>query len=123
MKKKIYLAGPIRGKKDGNFDTFQRAANKLRSENHFVFNPFDQDIKMCGSNPYAGTMGDADVAASRGLDFKKVFHLDVHFISTECEMMVMLPQWERSVGARAEHELAVALNLPIIYLSEEDLKN
>lgn len=36
-----------------------------------------------------------------------------------CDLVVMLPDWEKSVGARAELEHAVAHNIPVYYWPED----
>ncbi len=36
-----------------------------------------------------------------------------------CDGILMTPDWERSSGARAEHELAQALGIPVYYSVEE----
>lgn len=36
-------------------------------------------------------------------------------ILTRCDVVVMMENWKKSAGARAEHELAKACNIPVIY--------
>lgn len=36
-----------------------------------------------------------------------------------CDLCVMLPGWQRSIGARAEEALAEELGMPILYMPEQ----
>lgn len=92
--KKIYIAGPMRGLPALNFPAFARAADMLRAKGHKVFSPHELG-------------GD--------IDLRDALAQDTAFICKEATTLVMLPSWEKSLGARAEHALATALNLEIIY--------
>ena len=43
---------------------------------------------------------------------------DLAWICREADAIAMLPGWEKSYGARAEHAVAVALDLQIIYIED-----
>ena len=46
---------------------------------------------------------------------KQFLEADLEFIRRCVDVMVMLPDWEYSTGARGEHELALELGIEIIY--------
>jgi hypothetical protein len=95
---KVYLAGPMTGLPHGNFPAFNAAAQNLRGKGYVVFNP-------------------AEVEDVMNKTYKECLKIDVDWIFEEAEAIAMLPGWETSNGARAEHALAVALKLKIMYLT------
>jgi hypothetical protein len=46
------------------------------------------------------------------------YALDFHFLE-RCDALLLLPDWEKSKGARAEKELAESLSIPVFYTVEE----
>lgn len=92
---KIYLAGPMRGIPEFNFPMFHRSTKMLREEGHEVFNP-------------------ADLGSDKS--FREYLAVDLAWICAEAEAIALLPGWETSSGARAEHATASALGLKFIYL-------
>lgn len=89
---KIYLAGPMSGVPDLNRPAFNAKAKEFRDEGHTVLNP-------------------ASVIAP----MREALAEEMEWICLHAEAMAFLPGWERSYGARAEHALAVALGLQMIY--------
>jgi hypothetical protein len=117
----IYLAGPMRGHKDFNFPAFFAAAEKLRSQGHFVFNPAERDVSEWGADRLKTDTGSEEEVANRlgmaGLDLaRRCFLVDTQFICTQADAIAILPGWETSRGAKAEHALAVAIGLQVIEL-------
>ena len=49
-------------------------------------------------------------------DLRDALAADMKWICTRADSMVMLKGWKKSKGAKAEHALAEALGLKIIYL-------
>ena len=90
---KIYIAGPMRGYPEYNFPAFEEAENRLQILGHEVKSPHRMDLEI-GFDPRqdAWTQEDSYKAIRR----------DVEAIIW-CDVVVMLPGWDRSVGARAEH--------------------
>lgn len=116
----VYLAGPMSGVPNFNFPAFNRAAAILRAEGHSVFNPAERDIERHGGvDISAGNhAGDPAVAEKEhGFSLREALADDTAFICREADAIAMLPGWESSKGARAEHALAFALGHTIIYLS------
>lgn len=99
---RIYLAGPMTGYPDWNRAAFAEKTAELRAQGHTVFSPAEVDI-----NPApGGFLSD---------DLRKAFYQDMRFICLEADKIVLLPGWEKSMGARAEHATAVVLGLDIEY--------
>lgn len=91
---KIYIAGPMRGLPLFNVPAFNEAEQALLTLGHEPFNP-----------------GHIDPS----LPIRQMFAIDMDWITREAEAIYMLRGWETSRGARAEHALAVAIDLPIFY--------
>lgn len=120
---KVYLAGPMQGIPEFNFPAFNRAADFLRAVGYEVFNPAERDIERHGGvNISAGnTTGSvAEATANHGFSLREALRDDTEWICTHATHIAMLPNWENSKGARAEHALAVALGLSILYLGPLD---
>lgn len=91
----VYVAGPMRGKKDQNIAAFHRAAALLRLMGHTVFNPAD--------NGSAVTLP----------ELRHVFGADTAWITATADAIALLPGWEGSKGATAEAHLGFALGLRV----------
>lgn len=113
---RIYLAGPMTGIKDFNYPAFHAAAMELRAKGHFVFSPAENDLENHGPDILKSETGNQAEAAAKGFDLRAALYEDTKFICLEADAIAMLPGWENSRGARAEHALAVALRHTIIYL-------
>lgn len=113
---KIYLAGPMSGYPEYNFPAFFSYQGYLEEAGFEVFNPAENDLNNFGSleNVEAAYKEDADAA------LRKCLGEDLAWICAEADAIAMMPGWERSYGAKAEHATAVALKLQIIYLTDED---
>lgn len=117
MNVKIYLAGPMSGYPNFNFPAFHAAAAQLREQGHFVFNPAERDVERDGKdwgNEVAS--GDLAEAKAKGFDRRVALGDDLAFICAEADGLALLPGWEKSSGACAEHAAAFALGLEIIKL-------
>jgi hypothetical protein len=97
---RVYLAGGMRGYPDHNFPAFNKAAAELRAAGHFVFNPAENSPE------------DADI--------RTCLAIDTAWICCCAEAIAMLPGWTESKGAFAEHALAKALGLKVLYLYDVD---
>ncbi|QPF87004.1 DUF4406 domain-containing protein [Bradyrhizobium genosp. L] len=116
---KIYLAGPMTGIPHFNFPAFNAAAALLRNDGHEVFNPAERDIERhdgvdISADNHAGDP--AEAVAVHGFSLREALADDTAYICREADAIAMLPGWENSKGARAEHSLAFALGHTIIYL-------
>lgn len=93
----IYIAGPMTGLPDWNFEAFNDAAEELISQGLKVINPAaNNDTTL----PYETYMRKAIEAL------------------LTCDTILMLSGWEKSNGARMEHMIAVNLGFTIWYGGE-----
>lgn len=117
---KIYLAGPMQGIPEFNFPMFNRVAAQLRAQGHEVFNPAEKDIERHGGVDISKGNVNGDIKQAQGeykFDLRQALCEDTNYICLHAEGIVMLPGWENSKGARAEHALANALGLTIMYFT------
>lgn len=114
----IYIAGPMSGIKEFNFPAFFAAADLLIRLGHRVFNPAERDKSRHGGVDISiGMSGDiAELVSKHGFSLRDALRDDTHYICTTANAIAMLPGWEASKGARAEHALAFALGHQILYL-------
>ena len=91
---KVFLSGPMSGIKDYNKPAFDNAQKKMENLGYSVFNPawmtFDESWTRDDIMPI-------DIAAL-----------------SRCDAIYMLPGWEKSKGATAEYNYAVATMKTII---------
>lgn len=113
---KIYLAGPMTGIPHFNYPAFNAAAAILRADGHEVFNPAEHDIETFGKDISNPTGCAVQAAADHGFDRRAALKADLAWICDHAEAIAVLPGWEQSSGARAEHALASALGLNVIRL-------
>jgi Domain of unknown function (DUF4406) len=114
---KLYLAGKMRGILKNNFPLFDFAAARLREKGFNVFSPAENDRKILGLP--ADAPGDHPLIKT--LLARDCFRDDMHYICVHADAVALLPDWETSKGATAEHALARALGHTIIFLGDEFL--
>lgn len=123
-KMKFYLAGPMTGIPHFNFPAFNAWADQLRHKGHEVFNPAERDIERHGGVDISAdnVAGDPTHAAkTHGFSLRDALADDTAYICKAADAIAMLPGWENSKGARAEHALAFALGHTIVYLDSADV--
>lgn len=116
---RVYLAGPMSGIPEFNFPEFARYAQMIRGWGLEVFSPAERDIERHGVDISIGNeRGDASVgiAAEVGLNIRQCLADDTAWICQHATHIALMPGWENSKGARAEHALAAAIGLGFIYL-------
>ena len=118
--KKVYLAGPMRGIPEFNFPAFMSAAEFLRKQGFFVFNPAERDIERLGVDISKGNeAGSEDQAAKEhGFNLRTSLYEDMRYICLEADAIALLPGWEKSKGANAELATALALGLSVMTLEK-----
>ena len=114
---KIYVSGPMSNYPYFNFPTFNQVTKLFRGKGHEVFNPAERDVAQYGDDFWKSNLTGSIEEASKKYKFslREALAEDTAYICKEAEAIVMLPGWEKSSGARAEHALAVALGLTILY--------
>ncbi|ENC6660101.1 DUF4406 domain-containing protein [Aeromonas hydrophila] len=92
---KIYIAGPMSGLPNFNRDAFNLEAERLSALGHVALNP---------------------AILPDGLEQHEYMALCIEMVKM-ADQLVMLPHWEHSAGATAEHALAIKLGKPVILTS------
>jgi hypothetical protein len=115
---KVYVAGPMRGIPEFNFPAFHTATAKLREQGHHVFNPAEKDNERHGKDISKGNEAGCEkiAAEQHGFNLREALGHDLQFICAEADAIALLPGWENSKGAKAEHATALALGLEVIVL-------
>lgn len=102
----IYLAGPMRGHPEFNYPEFRRVAEILRKRGHlFVYDPSEWGRR-------------AGVTNLEAFPIRRAFADYCNFITMHADTIVLLPGWQASVGATAEHALAKVCGLDIFEWKE-----
>ena len=92
-----YISGPMTGIKEFNREAFRAAEANLRARGLSVITPFGALLPR------------------GGMPYREMLAADLDDICFKAEALYMLKGWEHSPGSRAEHAVAVALELPIDY--------
>lgn len=110
--KTCYLSGPMRGYKEFNFPAFDAAEVEMRAQGWEVISPaqMDRAAEAIGPDEKEWEFGSEQMDAAIDRDFAALRALD-----PETDAIVMLPGWERSVGATAELAIARWRGLRIIF--------
>lgn len=117
MRKKVYLAGPMRGIAHFNYPAFNRAAANLRELGYAVFNPAEADTERTGEDASQTDTGKQGELGD--FDLRTALAEDMQWICVEADAIAMLPGWEHSKGATAEWWTARALGLEVITLGQD----
>ena len=116
---RVYIAGGMRGKPLYGFPEFDAAAEKLRAEGYKVINPADLD-REAGFCPTT-LPDDWDWSTyPPGTDASEFVERDLDALAT-CDAIYMLPRWEESQGATAEHAVAKWRGLTVFYPEKEEV--
>ena len=103
-----YIAGPMTGIPEYNRPEFEKAGDHLRAQgvpSSNIFNPIDHEASLM-----------VQEGLIKGEDAYRIcLKMDLDWICDWATDMYMLRGWGQSKGANAEHALAVALNLNIVY--------
>lgn len=113
----IYISGPMTGVLDLNRSAFQNAAQNLRGYGWDPINPHDIPVHDHGSAPCPLT----SIKVNPDSDHSWQCWMRQDLVElVKCDAVAMLPGWEGSHGARAEHALSAAMGLPIYYDHRHD---
>lgn len=91
--KTVYLSGPMTGLPDLNFPAFHAAAADLRARGVHVINP-------------------AEINPDSQMSWEACMRADIRALC-DCDVLVLLPGWEKSKGAHLELHIAHRLGLSI----------
>lgn len=110
--KEVYLSGPITGIPNSNKELFKEIENIISPICHRVINPIDFTViknnKCFISSAYI-KYGIGDHGTWNNCMKIAILNLVL------CDVIIMLPGWENSGGARIEHDLAKNLSIPVLY--------
>tara|TARA_Y100001937_G_scaffold62817_1_gene86240 strand:+ start:8712 stop:9116 length:405 start_codon:yes stop_codon:yes gene_type:complete len=115
--RKIYIAGPMRGRPNWNYDEFNKTEKILIGNGWEVVNPATLDTNYedtadlgCEAEEFDPDGNDKHKNVNR-----KIMKRDLDIICDECCAIYMLKGWQMSQGACAEFYLACSLGLDIYY--------
>lgn len=92
-RRRIYIAGPITGMPDDNHPAFDEAAREAEQQGLIAFKP---------------------TVLPKGLEHSEYMILCMPMVAMS-DVVQLLPGWQGSRGAKAEHEYALCLGKEIIY--------
>ena len=104
---RVYLAGPMSGYPNHNFDAFAEAAARWRSAGVEVSSPAEMD----GDEP--------DHAALAEVPWEWFIRRDLRVL-LDCDAVAVLPGWQKSRGASLEVTVARALGMAVYDASAPD---
>lgn len=103
-KRRIYVAGPMRGLPLYNFPAFDAAASRYRVAGWEVINPAEMDRSR----------GFSEHNDEPSPEFLKQAIMDDLTAISDCDALALLPGWRESLGAQAEVALARFLGLQLL---------
>lgn len=103
-KKRVYVAGPMSGYENWNYQAFDAASADLRQRGYEVINPVDLDRDV-GFDPATSSPEDFDLPAAIRRDIEAIL---------SCQAIVMLPGHENSKGATAERHVAQWVGIDVL---------
>ena len=101
----IYIAGPMRGYPQYNYEEFFYWSRMFRTSGYKVLNPAAKDVDKW--------LDDGWVFSED--EWELVIEEDLQWIKDEADALFMLHGWEDSEGANMEKELADDLDLPVFF--------
>ena len=119
MSQKIYIAGPMSGKKNLNFDAFDHAKEFLQGAGWIVVSPADITRLMHGwvQYPPAEDVESLHRDALTKEQRWEIIHLDLAALAS-CDAIFLLHGWDESPGATAEIALATFLGHELHYAED-----
>jgi len=116
---KYYLAGPMTGYKKFNFPLFTRVTTGLRAIGYDITSPVVTDEPDMQEIAWKSPDGKHDEKFKE--TWGEVLAKDVLLIADEMESIIVLPNWNKSKGARLEVFVAVLCGYPIYTVNPETL--
>lgn len=101
IRRKFYLAGPMTGLPNFNYDGFERAKQQL--EDHML------DVV----SPHTKFKDETEFQRAARSNSFYMAHA-VNLLMT-CNAIILMPGWSKSVGARTELELALSCGYSVYY--------
>lgn len=108
--KKIYISGKMTGLKDFGFEYFKKA------EEYLLKNYSNLDIEIINPIYIANDKSKELKKDLDKIDRKTFLKEDIKQL-VECDVIALLPNYVDSKGALLERQIALGLNMDIIYLN------
>ncbi len=105
--KAAYIAGPMTGQPQWNFPAFDAAKPIVKAKGYEPISPADLD-RAAGFDETCDKADDEFVREALKRDMNALL---------DCDLIVLLPGWRNSKGARAEYRLAIAAAIPAVELA------
>jgi hypothetical protein len=103
----VYVAGPMRGLPDYGFPIFRAATKDLRSRGFHVHSPAERDVRA-HRDP-----------ARVGLVPLRQYMADDLRLVCQSDAVVVLPGWQKSVGACLETLTAAVCSIPVLAYADD----
>lgn len=114
MSGRIYIAGPMESAGGNwNFPLFDYIAEGLRDAGYEVFSPADHARQELGKLEDILALGKAGMRDAR----RQLMQDELNWICMYAQLVIMLPGWQHSPGATAEHAVTLALGKSIYELA------
>ena len=112
---RLYIAGPMTGKRQFNIPAFDGAAELLRADGHDVVSPVELDGEAYREWAMLSEDGVSMEGNPNGWTWGHVLARDIELITDGgIELVVVIDGWAQSRGARLETFVANAMNgLPV----------
>jgi Domain of unknown function (DUF4406) len=92
-----------------NFPAFADASAKLRALGYEVFSPAERDENKHNPRMFKGSGDINAIEGKGGFSLREVLGADLDWIARNADAVVLLPGWDKSMGAKAERALCEAL--------------
>ena len=112
-----YLAGPMTGIPQFNFPLFESEADRLRADGHAVISPHEQDSPAVQKAAWASPDGALHSGHIAGETWGDILSRDVKLVADQVHGVLVLPNWDKSRGARLETFVAYLCKKPILWAS------
>ncbi len=114
MSTRCYTAGPMSGYENYNWPMFRYATDYLRGAGLDVVTPIEIDEEMGVVEVVRDAFGAYEsVTTTAEFDYESVLARDLEAVAS-CEVIVLLPGWEDSHGAKRELACALGLGLDVV---------
>lgn len=114
---RIYISGPIAGRENGNREAFADAAARLQAEGHEVVNPHEvsHEHGECQWGPHAAFLRCFGKETGRDGDPHRYgcYLLTDLAALADVDVILTLPDWRESAGARVEVAFAEACGIAV----------
>jgi hypothetical protein len=99
----IYIAGPMTGLPQFNIPAFERQTRRLRAAGYTVVSPVELDSELIRNEALASKTGAMPEGGKIGGEtWGEILARDVRVIADTIDAICVLPNWQKSRGARLE---------------------